>query len=107
MTAHKRTLDLIALEVALDERPMSLLDEEPMHFTERAAPKPSAYRRPSERRNALDETGDGRLELDADLVPGLCDLFAYGHEHGSTALGQPETGEPVDLQGGGVRRGSL
>ena len=104
MADYQRALDLIALEVALDERPMSLLEEEPVDFAERAATEPSAFRSLGKGRDALDETGDGRFELDADLIPGLRDLLADRHEHGSTALGQPETSEPVDLQGGGVRQ---
>ena len=56
------------------------------------------------RGDVLDETVEGRLELNADLVPSLGDLFPDGYQDGRTAFGEAETGESVDLRKAQMRR---
>lgn len=46
----------------------------------------------------LDETVERGMELDADLVSGLGDLFPDGHEDGRASLRQAKAGETVDLR---------
>ena len=76
----QRTLDLVPLQVPLDERPVALPGQEPVHLLVR-----------------LDEPGERRLELDPDLVPGLCDLLPDRQQHGRAPLSQPQAREPVDV----------
>ena len=66
-------LDLIAVEVPLDERPVALLVQKPVHLPVR-----------------LDEAHQRWVQLHADLVPRLCDLLANRHQYGRTPLRQPE-----------------
>ena len=80
MAPGQRTLDLVPLQVPLDERPVALPGQEPVHLPVR-----------------LDEPGERRLELDPDLVPGLRDLLPDRQQHRRAPLSQPQAREPVDV----------
>ena len=80
MAPGQRTLDLVPLQVPLDERPVALPVQEPMHLLVR-----------------LDEPGERRPQLNPDLVPGLRDLLPDRQQHGRAPLGETQARESVDV----------